>query len=78
MWAVAPARTAAGHALLFQNPHVGFFGSGQRYEVHGAQRAGWHVRGFAILGTPVPRAGHNEHLAWSHTNTAADHSTSTP
>jgi acyl-homoserine-lactone acylase len=74
MWAVAPSRTAAGHALLFQNPHVGFFGSGQRYEVQVHSDAGWHVRGFAILGTPVPRAGHNEGLAWSHTNTAADHS----
>jgi acyl-homoserine-lactone acylase len=73
MWAIAPARTAAGHALLFQNPHVGFFGSGQRYEMHVHSESGWHVRGFAMLGTPVPRAGHNESLAWSHTNTGADH-----
>jgi acyl-homoserine-lactone acylase len=72
-WAVAPARTAAGHALLFQNPHVGFFGSGQRYEAQLHSAAGWHVRGFAILGTPVIRSGHTEHLAWSHTNSAADH-----
>ncbi|MGH7555653.1 MAG: penicillin acylase family protein, partial [Longimicrobiales bacterium] len=71
-WAVAPTRTAAGHALLFQNPHVAFFGSGQRYEVHLQSDEGWHFSGFAILGTPVPRAGHNEHLGWSHTNTAAD------
>jgi acyl-homoserine-lactone acylase len=74
MWAVSGTRTESGHALLFQNPHVGFFGSGQRYEMHLHSDAGWHVRGFAVLGTPVPRAGHNEHLAWSHTNTAADHS----
>ncbi|HSJ07754.1 MAG TPA: penicillin acylase family protein [Longimicrobiales bacterium] len=74
VWAIAPSRTAAGHALLFQNPHVGFFGSGQRYEMHVHSETGWHVRGFAILGTPVPRAGHNEALAWSHTNTGADHS----
>jgi acyl-homoserine-lactone acylase len=74
MWAVSGARTADGHALLFQNPHVGFFGSGQRYEMHVHSESGWHVRGFAILGTPVPRSGHNEHFAWSHTNSAADHS----
>lgn len=73
MWAVAPSRTAAGHALLFQNPHVSFFGSGQRYEVHISSASGWNVRGFAILGTPMPRSGHNERLAWSHTNTGADH-----
>jgi acyl-homoserine-lactone acylase len=73
-WAVSAVRTAAGHALLFQNPHVAFFGNSQRYEVQVHSRAGWHIRGFAILGTPVPRAGHNAHLAWSHTNSAADHS----
>jgi acyl-homoserine-lactone acylase len=73
-WAVAPSRTAGGHALLFQNPHVGFFGSGQRYEVQVHSEQDWHVRGFVILGTPVIRSGHNAHLAWSHTNSAADHS----
>lgn len=72
-WAVAPARTRDGHALLFQNPHVGFFGGGQRYEVQLQSGEGWHFSGFAVLGTPVPRAGHNEVLGWTHTNTAADH-----
>jgi acyl-homoserine-lactone acylase len=72
MWAIAPSRSASGHALLFQNPHVDFFGAGQRYEMHIRSASGWHVRGFAILGTPIPRAGHNEHLAWSHTNSGAD------
>jgi acyl-homoserine-lactone acylase len=74
MWAIAPARTAGGNALLFQNPHVRFFGDGQRYEMQVHSDAGWHVRGFAVLGTPVPRSGHTAHFAWSHTNTAADHS----
>ena len=71
-WAVAPQRTASGHALLFQNPHVGFFGAGQRYEVRLQSDEGWNVTGFAILATPIPRAGHNEHLAWVHTNSASD------
>jgi acyl-homoserine lactone acylase PvdQ len=71
-WAIAPARTRDGHALLFQNPHVGFFGSGQRWEVHLRSASGWHVAGFAILGTPIIRSGHNEQLGWTHTNTAAD------
>jgi acyl-homoserine lactone acylase PvdQ len=71
-WAVAPSRTRDGHALLFQNPHVGFFGGGQRWEVSVESAAGWHFSGFAILGTPIPRAGHNERLGWTHTNTAAD------
>jgi acyl-homoserine lactone acylase PvdQ len=71
-WAIAPARTRDGNALLFQNPHVGFFGAGQRWEVHLRSGSGWHVAGFAILGTPVVRSGHNEHAGWTHTNTGAD------
>jgi acyl-homoserine lactone acylase PvdQ len=71
-WAIAGARTRDGHALLFQNPHVGFFGGGQRWEVHLRSASGWHVAGFAILGTPVVRSGHNEFAGWTHTNTGAD------
>jgi acyl-homoserine-lactone acylase len=73
MWAVAGARTAAGHPLILQNPHASFFGAGQPYEMQVQSGSGWHVRGYAVLGTPVPRAGHNQHLAWSHTDTGADH-----
>jgi len=73
MWAIAPSRTANGRALLFQNPHVGFFGSGQRYEMQVHSDEGWHVRGFAVMGTPMPRSGYGEAVAWSHTNSAADH-----
>jgi penicillin amidase len=72
MWAVAPAKSANGHALLLINPHVGFFGGGQRYEAHLHSAAGWHVSGFAILGTPYIRSGHNDYLGWSHTNNYAD------
>ncbi|MFL6208489.1 MAG: penicillin acylase family protein [Pyrinomonadaceae bacterium] len=72
MWAVTPAKSASGHALLLINPHVGFFGGGQRYEAHLHSAAGWHVAGFAILGTPYIRSGHNDYLGWSHTNNYAD------
>ncbi len=71
-WAIAPERTRDGHALLFLNPHVSFFGGGQRWEVHLASATGWAVAGFAILGTPLVRSGHNEAVAWTHTNTGAD------
>jgi acyl-homoserine-lactone acylase len=71
-WAVAPRRTSGGQALLFQNPHVGFFGGGQRYELRLESDEGWRFAGFAVLATPFPRAGHNDRLGWTHTNTAAD------
>ncbi|MCU1238718.1 MAG: Penicillin amidase, partial [Candidatus Solibacter sp.] len=71
MWAVSPSRTTTGHAMLLINPHVGFFGGGQRYEAHLHSGEGLDVSGFAILGTPYIRSGHNRFLGWSHTNNYA-------
>lgn len=72
MWAAGPSKSASGHALLFINPHVGFFGGGQRYEAHLQSEEGIDVYGFAILGTPYIRTGFNQWLGWSHTNNYAD------
>ncbi len=72
MWAVSPKKSASGRALLFINPHVGFFGGGQRYEAHLHSKQGLNISGFAMLGSPYIWSGHNEALGWSHTNTGAD------
>ncbi len=72
MWAIAPRKSASGHAMLFINPHVGFFGSGQRYEAHLHSRQGLNISGFTMLGSPYIWSGHNAVLGWSHTNTQAD------
>ena len=72
MWAVSPQKSASGHAMLFLNPHVGFFGGGQRYEAHLHSNRGLNISGFAMLGSPYIWSGHNETLGWSHTNTGAD------
>ncbi len=72
MWAVSPKKSASGHALLFINPHVGFFGGGQRYEAHLHSKQGLNISGFAMLGSPYIWTGHNEVLGWSHTNSGAD------
>jgi acyl-homoserine-lactone acylase len=71
MWAIAPSRSATGHAMLLINPHIGFFGGGQRYEAHLHSGEGLDVSGFAIMGTPYIRSGHNRDLGWSHTNNYA-------
>jgi len=68
MWAVRGAKSASGNPLLFINPHVGFFGGGQRYEAHLISRQGLNVSGFAILGTPYIRTGFTAKHGWSHTN----------
>jgi len=71
MWALSPSRTRDHHTLLLINPHVYFFGGGQRYEAHLESKQGLSVSGFAILGTPYLRAGFTSHHGWSHTNNLA-------
>ena len=71
-WAIAPSRTASRRATLFANPHVNLFGPGARYECVLKSDEGLDFDGFCILGSPIPHAGHNRHLAWTHTNTHAD------
>ncbi|HKD36705.1 MAG TPA: penicillin acylase family protein, partial [Pirellulales bacterium] len=72
MWAIAPSKSASGAAMLLINPHVGFFGGGQRYEAHLRSDEGLNVYGFAILCTPYIRSGFTQNLGWSHTNNYAD------
>ena len=72
MWAIGPAKSSSGRAMLLINPHVGFFGGGQRFEAHLKSDEGLNVYGFAILGTPYIRSGFTPVLGWSHTNNYAD------
>ena len=67
MWAVTPARSESGHALLFINPHQPYFGPGQWYEGHLASDEGLHLSGAGFFGSLMPTIGHNDYLGWSHT-----------
>ena len=67
MWAVTPAKSADGHALLFINPHQPFFGVGQWYEGHVHSDTGWNMSGASFFGSGFPTIGHNDFLGWSHT-----------
>ncbi len=67
MWAVTPAKSADGHALLLINPHQPFFGVGQWYEGHLHSGEGWDLSGASFFGSAFPTLGHNEALGWSHT-----------
>ncbi len=63
VWAIAPARSASGHALLLANPHIPL---GEVYEAHLRSDSGWHVSGMNAYGLGIfPWIAHNEHLAWS-------------
>ena len=67
MWAIAPSKSATGHAMLLINPHQPFFGPGQYYEGHVHSDEGWNMSGASFFGRAFPSIGHNEYLGWSHT-----------
>ncbi len=71
-WAIGPSRTAGGHALLFINPHLPWFGPGQVYEGHLISQSGWNFTGYTRFGFPLPYVGHNEAAGWVSTDNAAD------
>jgi acyl-homoserine lactone acylase PvdQ len=56
---IAVSRSATGHAMLFINPHLPFFGPGQVYEAHIHSDEGWDFAGYARFGFPFPYIGHN-------------------
>jgi penicillin amidase len=71
-WVVGPSKSATGHALLFVNPHLPFFGPGQVYEGHVHSDEGWNFTGYTRFGFPLPYVGHNENGGWVSTDNAAD------
>ena len=71
-WAIGPSRSATGHAMLFINPHLPFFGPGQVYEGHVHSDEGWNFTGYTRFGFPLPYVGHNENGGWVSTDNAAD------
>jgi penicillin amidase len=71
-WVIAPSRSATGHAMLFINPHLPFFGPGQVYEAHIHSDEGWDFTGYARFGFPFPYIGHNLNIGWMSTDNSAD------
>lgn len=62
-WAVAPAKTATGRALLASDPHLGVQMPGTFTAVH-LDGPGTHVAGLSIAGAPGVVIGHNGDVAW--------------
>ena len=65
-WAIAPARTAKGKALLLANPHLPWSDHHLFYEAQ-LRSPGVNVYGVALIGFPVIVIGFNERLGWTHT-----------
>jgi penicillin amidase len=71
-WAVAPRRTAAGHALLAGDPHLELTLPSIWYEAHLVVPGVLDVYGVTIPGAPSIIIGFNRDVAWTFTNTQAD------
>ncbi len=71
-WAVAPARTASGHALLSGDPHLALSLPSIWYEVHLVVPGEMDVYGVSLPMTPSVPIGFNRDVAWTATNTGAD------
>lgn len=79
-WAVAPALSASGHALVANDPHLALTAPSFLWPVSlhvtgGVGRSApeeLHVSGLAFPGVPVVILGHNRHLAWAMTNADYD------
>ncbi|HYD54793.1 MAG TPA: penicillin acylase family protein [Gemmatimonadaceae bacterium] len=71
-WAVAPRRTAAGHALLAGDPHLELTLPSIWYEAHLVVPGQLDVHGVTIPGAPGIIIGFNRDVAWTFTNTGAD------
>lgn len=65
-WALAPSRTAAGHTLLLQNPHLPWSDLFTWFEA-GITTPDINTYGAALVGGPWLGIAFNDDLGWSHT-----------
>lgn len=68
-FAIAPAKSASGHALLLINPHTSFY---FRPELHAVSAEGLNAYGAATWGQFFVYQGFNDRLGWMHTSNGAD------
>ncbi len=71
-WAVAPSRSADGHALLANDPHLDLTLPSIWYETQLVVPGTLDVYGVTIPGAPGIVLGFNRDVAWGFTNTGAD------
>ncbi len=71
-WAVAPARSATGHALLAGDPHLELTLPSIWYEAHLVVPDSMDIYGVTIPGLPGIVIGFNRDVAWTFTNVGAD------
>jgi penicillin amidase len=71
-WAVAPRRSASGHAVLAGDPHLDLTLPSVWYEMHIVVPGRLDVAGVGFPGVPGVIIGFNRDVAWTFTNTGSD------
>lgn len=71
-WAVAPSRTAEGHALLLANPHLPWSGESTWFEAQLTAPGVYDAYGATLVGIPVLAIAFNDFLGWTHTVNTLD------
>lgn len=71
-WAVAPARSASGHALLAGDPHLELSLPSVWYETHLVVPGQLDTYGVTFPGAPAVIIGFDRDAAWTFTNTSSD------
>lgn len=71
-WAVAPAKSADGRAMLFLSPHDYYFSEWTAYEMHLHSDEGWNLSGEFPIGGMLADLGFNENLGWTVTTNYPD------
>jgi len=71
-WAISPARSATGHALLYGGPQMGFETPDVVHEVQLSGGQGYDAIGVGFAGVPLIFIGHNRYVAWSITSGMGD------
>jgi penicillin amidase len=71
-WAVAPAKSATGYALLEGDPHLRLTLPSIWYEAHTVVPGALEVYGVTFTGAPTIIIGFNRDVAWTFTTNTAD------
>ncbi len=70
-WVVSPRRSVTGHAILANDPHLGFPLPPIWYQAR-LRAPGFDVAGVTLPGLPFVVIGRNRHIAWGLTNVMQD------
>lgn len=66
-WAIAPSKSASGHAILLANPHLPWAPGALTYYEAGLDGPGIHMYGATQIGLPVLRFCFNQNLGFTNT-----------